>query len=210
MTRFRLTISSGRGPIEARRFVAQLANALAELCATRGALVEHTTVHGSDAAPLSVDLTLEGAPSAFSDLLGTHALVLASSQRGKRDRKRWYVGLHQDLSEAIESEELKLHDVAFETCRASGAGGQHVNRTESAVRATHLPTGLSVRIESQRSQHQNKSQALDCLRKALARRDEAQRAHAKSSRRVQSIHLERGRPVATWRMQRDRLVRADP
>jgi peptide chain release factor len=77
------------------------------------------------------------------------------------------------------------------------------------VRVLHRPTGLSVRIESERSQHQNQARALATLAEALAAREATQLARDAQARRARSIHVERGRSVATWRSVRGALERTD-
>jgi peptide chain release factor len=207
--RWLLTVSSGLGPVEVRVFVGMLANRLAQELPERGACVESVFVHGSEAQPSSVDIALLADRSAIVDLLGTHALIQQSPHRGKRSRKRWYAAVSSIEIAQTAAAIFDAREVVFETCRASGTGGQHVNKTESAVRALHLPTGLRVRIESERSQQQNKRRALEALAEALAQQRDTQRADAKSQRRYRSLQVERGRPVATWRCEGETLVRVD-
>lgn len=204
-----LTVSSGVGPIEVRRFVRRLADALADEVRARGLSIEASVGHGSEQEPRSVDLLIRGTHASLADLVGSHALVLRSEGRGKRDRKRWYAGVSVEERWAADALTLELRDVRFETCRASGAGGQHVNKTETAVRALHEPSGLTVRVQSERSQLQNKRRALRALTRMLAVRGAAKRADAKRTRRRRSLHVERGAPVATWRLDGDTLVRAE-
>ncbi|MCJ8274853.1 MAG: peptide chain release factor H, partial [Psychrosphaera sp.] len=77
-------------------------------------------------------------------------------------------------------------------CRASGAGGQHVNKTDSAVRATHVQTGISVRVETERSQHANKRLAVILINKKLDELADEQAASASSDRRMHHHSIERG------------------
>jgi len=203
------TVSSGSGPVEVRLFVRMLAEMLARELSQRGAAVEHVTPHGPIDQPSSVDLVVLGNREFMTDWLGTHALVSRSDRRNKRDRKRWYAAITCAERRSERAVEIDMRDVTFETCRAGGAGGQHVNKTESAVRAVHRPSGLSVRIESERSQHQNKRRATEELTSMLSKQNAARVAQASSARRARSIQVERGRPVATWHCVKGVLVRAD-
>ena len=98
-------------------------------------------------------------------------------------------------------------DLEWKTTRGSGAGGQHRNTTDSAVQLTHLPSGLSVRCESERSQHQNKRAALGHLRSLLhARARDAREANHNASRRSQIGSGQRGDKRRTVRLQADQVV----
>jgi protein subunit release factor B len=157
------------GPVEVREFVRLLADELVGELPERGAVVESVIVHGSATEPSSVDLAVLAEREAMTDLLGTHALLHQSPRRGRRSRKRWYAAVSCVEAPLVTAIEVDMRDVVFETCRAGGAGGQHINKTESAVRALHAPSGLSVRVESERSQLQNKRRAVAALADMLNR-----------------------------------------
>lgn len=202
----RLTISSGLGPIEVRAFVAALADAIDAIARARGVVVTHHVVHGDPDTPHSVDLGLAGDGEQLTDLVGTHALLARSERRGKRARKRWYASVELVDTPRPEPVALDLRDVAIEACRASGAGGQHVQKTASAIRVLHIPTGIAVRIEDERSQHQNRSVALARLAEALAERARRSAAAESAARRDACLRVERGSPVRVWRQGREGLV----
>ncbi len=210
-----LTLSSGLGPIEARGFVAELADALEQALRREGARVLARRVSGVAAAPRSIDLVFDGGDA--TRWVGTHALVERSERRAPRGRKRWFVGvsLAAERAEATPSassnpERAAPGDVEIRFCRARGPGGQHVNRTESAVRARHLPTGIAVRVEDERSRGQNLAVALRRIEEQLAARSAARLAAARDERRNACLAVERGRPVAIWRRAEGRLVEASP
>ncbi|MDL2424900.1 peptide chain release factor H, partial [Pseudomonas sp. BAgro211] len=86
--------------------------------------------------------------------------------------------------------------------RSSGPGGQHVNTTDSAVRATHIASGLSVKVQSERSQHANKRLALLLIARKLEERAEQASSELRAERRLVHHHLERGNPRRVFRGER--------
>ena len=106
-----------------------------------------------------------GAEALAQRWLGTLQWIGNSPVRPKHPRKNWYIGVFRLPQIPALPDDDSIH---FETCRAGGKGGQHVNKTDSAVRATHLATGVSVRVESERSQHANKKRARELLAIKLA------------------------------------------
>lgn len=113
----------------------------------------------------------------------------------KRKRKNWFFS-----GKMYEVNEAKLDgSIKFQTCRASGAGGQHVNTTDSAVRATHTETGISVRVESERSQHANKRLAKALLFQKLEESKLQQMTQQEKARWQQHWQVQRGNPVKTFK-----------
>ena len=125
---------------------------------------------------------------------GTLQWIFPSPFRPHHGRKNWYVGVGRfSCDEQKQSEEIR-----FETLRASGPGGQHVNKTDSAVRATHLASGISVKVQSERSQHANKRLARLLIAWNLEQQRQSDGAVLKSERRMFHHQIERGNPLRTF------------
>jgi peptide chain release factor len=128
---------------------------------------------------------------------GTVQWTERSPFRPDHKRKNWFVGV--DILEPVDETRFDLREVRWETMRASGPGGQHVNRTESAVRVTHLPTGVQAMATEERSQHRNRKLALARLTKKLNEIDSKRYGDAREERWRAHQELERGNPVRVFR-----------
>jgi len=104
-----------------------------------------------------------------------------------------------EVLEPVAPSRFSAADVRFETMRASGPGGQHVNRTESAVRVTHIPTGLQATASEERSQHRNKKLALARLAQKIAAVESRKAEEAGEKRWRAHYGLQRGNPRRVFR-----------
>jgi peptide chain release factor len=131
--------------------------------------------------------------------IGSVLWVAQSPLRLHHKRKNWFIGVFKLEAPAIALAKLNVADVRLESFRAGGPGGQHQNKTESAVRAVHKPTRLAVVVRDGRSQHRNRTIAIARLAALLNLRGEL--AAITDRQNVQSGHdlLERGRPVRTFK-----------
>ena len=139
---------------------------------------------------------------------GTHRLVRISpfNSEGKRQTSFAAVDVTPEIEDSVDIE-INESDVKTDTYRAGGAGGQHVNKTDSAVRLTHLPTGAVVQCQNQRSQHKNKAQAWKMLRAKLAKLEDEKREAEEASKYQNTQRDGFGSQIRNYFMHPDQRVK---
>jgi peptide chain release factor 2 len=164
-------IQSGAGGTEAQDWAEMLLRMYLRWAERKGFRTEMLEVSAGEVAGVkSATVRVEG-PYAFGWLrteTGVHRLVRKSPFDSGNRRHTSFVSVF--VSPEVDEDfdiEVNMADLRVDTYRSGGAGGQHVNKTDSAVRLTHLPTGIAVACQSERSQHQNKAQALRMLKARL-------------------------------------------
>jgi peptide chain release factor 2 len=139
---------------------------------------------------------------------GMHRLVRISpfNAEGKRQTSFAAVDVSPEISDAVDIE-IDPNDVREDTFRASGAGGQHVNKTSSAIRLTHLPTNIVVQCQNERSQHKNRATAWKMLRARMARIEEEKREAAEAAKYQQQAKTGFGSQIRNYFLHPDQRVK---
>lgn len=206
-----LSVHAGAGGVDAQDWAEMMARMYQRFLTDRGfaVTVEEVTV-GEEAGIKSATMTVKGdrAYGTLESERGVHRLVRISPFDSNARRHTSFAGVDvvPDLGDAVDVE-ISDEDLRIDTYRSQGAGGQHVNTTDSAVRITHLPTGIVVQCQNERSQLQNKARAMAMLKARLAEQARLDRQEHLAAIRGEKGEAAWGRQVRSYVLQPYQMVK---
>lgn len=206
-----LFIQAGAGGTEAQDWAQMLSRMYMRWAERHGFVCDVVEEHPGDTAGIkNITYRISGvrAYGWLKNEIGVHRLVRISpfNANGKRQTSFASVDVWPDIDDSIEIE-INDKDLRIDTYRSSGAGGQHVNKTDSAIRITHIPTGIVVTCQNERSQFQNKDMAMKMLRSRLYELEMQKRAAAEDSARAAQKKIEWGSQIRNYVLYPYRLVK---
>jgi peptide chain release factor 2 len=206
-----IEINSGAGGTESQDWASMLLRMYNKWALSRGMQVDLLEDQAGDTAGIkSATLQIKGenAYGWMKTESGVHRLVRISpfDSNARRHTSFASVWVYPVIDDTIEIEILDK-DVRTDTYRASGAGGQHVNKTDSAVRLTHMPTGIVVACQSERSQHQNRAKAWAMLRARLYEAELQKREAAAQAMQDSKTEIGWGRQIRSYVLQPYQMVK---
>ncbi len=206
-----LTINSGAGGTESQDWAQMLMRMMSRWAEQHDFTVEMMDVqYGEEAGIKSATLEISG-PYAYGYLKaeqGVHRLVRISPYDANKRRHTSFasVAAAPEIDDDVKVE-IRDEDLRVDTYRASGAGGQHVNKTESAIRLTHIPTGVVVACQAERSQHKNRDKAMKMLRAKLFEIELRKREEEKAKLAGDRKKIEWGSQIRSYVLQPYRMVK---
>lgn len=195
-----IQITAGRGPAECTWVAAQVLKKVLE--EAQSSQLEATVLQreaGSEngtVASALVQLKGKSAAAFTASWTGTIQWIGQSTFRKMHKRKNWFIGVFEvEVEQAVS---LSEKDIQYQAMRSSGAGGQHVNKVSSAIRATHVPTGLSAVAMDSRSQHQNKKLATERLAEKFRITELEQLKRRVTDQWENQLNVQRGNPTRVF------------
>ncbi|MDP1028374.1 peptide chain release factor 2 [Sphingomonas sp. KR1UV-12] len=206
-----IEVNAGAGGTESQDWAGMLSRMYTRWAERHGLKVELVDQHSGEQAGIkSATLLLKGenAYGYAKTESGVHRLVRISpyDSAARRHTSFASVWVYPVVDDNIEVE-YNESDLRIDTYRASGAGGQHINTTDSAVRITHIPTGIVVQCQNQRSQHKNKAEAYNQLRARLYERELAIREQAANAENASKTDIGWGHQIRSYVLQPYQLVK---
>ena len=195
-----IQITAGRGPAECTWVVAQVLKKVLEEAQEQQ--LETTLLQrevGSENGTVetaTISVKGKNAATFANSWIGTIQWIGQSQFRKMHKRKNWFIGIFE--IEPQKNSSVSENDIQYQAMRSSGAGGQHVNKVSSAVRATHIPTGIAVVSMDSRSQHQNKKLATERLLKKLEDETLQQLKNHVGQQWENQLNIQRGNPVRVF------------
>jgi peptide chain release factor 2 len=204
-------VKSGAGGVEAMDWAAMLYRMYARYCERKGWEVEPADMVAGEEAGISQASFIAHGDFAYGFLKaekGVHRLVRISPFDQNARRQTSFAAV--DVTPEIEDDiviDIKEGDVRIDTYRSSGAGGQKVNKTDSAVRMTHLPTGIVVAMQNERSQQKNRAMAWKILRSRLYEHEEKKRQAVLDAEEAAKKDINFGSQIRSYVLAPYRLVK---
>ncbi|MCA4791936.1 peptide chain release factor H [Myroides odoratimimus] len=194
-----IQITSGRGPQECDFAVKKIAQLFIDDAVKSNIKVnpiqDEADAHGASVFIQIVETSKE-VDTFLRTWLGTIQWICESPFRPKHKRKNWYIGIFESTKASDPA--ILDRDIQYQAVRSSGAGGQNVNKVSSAVRATHLPTGITVLAMDSRSQHQNKKLATERILDKLQNMALNEVKLEEKNTWLNQTKVERGNPTRTF------------
>jgi peptide chain release factor 2 len=206
-----IEINAGAGGTESQDWAEMLQRMYTRWAERRGLKVELVDYHAGEQAGIKSATLLVKGENAYGYAKvesGVHRLVRISpyDSAARRHTSFSSVWVYPVIDDDIQVD-INESDLRIDTYRASGAGGQHINTTDSAVRITHLPTGIVVQCQNQRSQHKNKAEAYNQLRARLYERELAEREAVANAENATKTDIGWGHQIRSYVLQPYQLVK---